>query len=200
MKATTAIVLLAATALSACTTVPLNVPVEAQYVAPRTVVKLSATGYGAASSYDHYSEGQKKLMAMRASKLDAYRSLAEQVHGVRITGGSTVGAMMLQNDTFRVSIDAYIRGARVTNVTQMADGNYETTVEMDYDESVTRAFLTPYPVRSGYVADRSWCFFRCDVIAAGPAYVAAPAYNVPSGVMGSVGPGSLYGSYYYYAQ
>src|SRR5471030_2563214 len=150
MKKTSIVFVLAtAAALSACNTVPLTYE-ETQYQTPR-ITKLSAVGYGSPSSFDRYAEGQKRLMAMRASKLDAYRSMAEQVYGVRVTGGSTVSAMMVQNDSFRVSIDAYVRGAHVTNVTQMADGNYETTIEMEFDENLVRSFVLQ-PVRTNAAA------------------------------------------------
>lgn len=174
MKAHTAKLLLATaamTALTGCYVVPLSVATDPQNHVSR-VTKITAVGYGSASSYERYTEGQKKLMAMRASKLDAYRALAEQVYGVRVTGNSTVSAMMAQNDNFRVSIDAYVRGARVTNVTQMADGNYETSIEMDYDENVVQSFIVQVSAR------------------------AAPVYAT----RGGVGPGSAYGSNYYYAE
>jgi hypothetical protein len=73
-------------------------------------------------------------MAMRASKLDAYRALAEHVYGIRVTGNSTVSSMMAQNDSFRVYVDSYVRGAKVVSVTPMADGNYETVLEIELDQ------------------------------------------------------------------
>lgn len=94
-------------------------------------VKLTAIGYGASSSFQGYTPGQMTLMAMRASKLDAYRALAEQVYGVRVTGNSTVSAMAVQNDSFRVYVDSYVRGAKVVSVSSMADGNYETVLELE---------------------------------------------------------------------
>jgi hypothetical protein len=177
MKAQLVVFLTATLGLSGCYTAP-TAPLapEPQYQMSR-IIKLSAVGYGSPNTYERYTEGQKRLMAMRASKLDAYRSMAEQVYGVRVTGGSTVGAMVLQNDNFRVSIDAYVRGARVTNVTQMADGNYETTIEMDFDDSVVRSYAVAVPVRP----------------------VAVPV-QAPNYVRGSVGPGSAYGATYYYAE
>jgi hypothetical protein len=101
---------------------------------PSKMVKITAVGYGAASANDGYTPGQKKLMAMRASKLDAYRALAEQVQGVRVNGNSTVATMIAQNDSFRVYLDAYLRGAQLITVTAMPDGNYETTMELTLDE------------------------------------------------------------------
>lgn len=110
---------------------------------PQRIAKLTAVGYGATSSYDGYTVGQRRLMAMRASKLDAYRSLAEQVYGVRVAGNSTVAAMMAQNDSFRVFVDAYLRGARVVSITPMADGNYETIMELAFEEATMRSFVAP---------------------------------------------------------
>jgi len=82
-------------------------------------------------------------MAMRASKLDAYRALAEQVQGVRVNGNSTVAAMMAQVDSFRVYVDAYLRGVQVVTVTQMEDGNFETTVELTLDDQFFGTFAQP---------------------------------------------------------
>lgn len=98
---------------------------------PNKVVRLSALGYGNMGTFEGYTPGQRRLMAMRASKLDAYRSLAEQVHGVRVTGNSTVAAMVAQNDSFRVYVDAYVRGAKVVSITPMAENNYETVLELE---------------------------------------------------------------------
>lgn len=94
-------------------------------------IRMTATGYGATSHFEGYSNGQRRLMAMRASKLDAYRSLAEQIYGVKVKGSTTVGAMIAQNDSYRIYVDAYLRGARVVSVTPMAEGNYETEVEIE---------------------------------------------------------------------
>ena len=93
-------------------------------------VRIEAVGYGASSSFDGYTPGQKRLLAIRAARLDAYRALAEQVYGVRITGGTTVSAMITQSDSFRSFVDAQLRGARTVTVTPMAEGNYEVVVEM----------------------------------------------------------------------
>jgi len=98
---------------------------------PNKVVRLTGLGYGNMGMAEGYTAGQKRLMAMRAAKLDAYRSLAEQVHGVRVTGNSTVAAMVAQNDSFRVYVDAYVRGAKVVSITPMAENNYETILELE---------------------------------------------------------------------
>lgn len=96
---------------------------------------LQSTGYGAMDNQpSHLSETQKRLLAMRASKLDAYRTLAERVYGTAIVGNTTVENLVVQNDRFRSYVDTYIYGARVVSQDPMADGSYETTVEMVLDE------------------------------------------------------------------
>ena len=96
--------------------------------------KVTAVGYGSIASYSQYASGQQKLMAMRAAQLDAYRSLAEQVYGVRIASNTSVSAYATQNDSVRSYVNSFIRGARVTNTAALADGNYEVTVELDVPE------------------------------------------------------------------
>lgn len=140
------------------------------YELPTKEVKITAVGYGASSSYEGYTPGQKRLMAMRTSKLDAYRSLAEQVQGVRVNGNSTVSAMMTQVDSFRVLVDAYLRGAQVVSVIPMNDGNYETTMELTLDSRFFNAY-TPF-ANNAHLSD----------------------VVVGSSVKGAVGPGFAYGS------
>ena len=97
--------------------------------------RFEAQGFGAESQFAGYTVGQRRLMAIRASKLDAYRSLAEQIYGVHIQGSTTVSAMMIKHESFRASVDAFIRGARVLSIEPMADGNYVTTLEIEVPES-----------------------------------------------------------------
>ncbi|HAV35243.1 MAG TPA: hypothetical protein DCX52_02615, partial [Massilia sp.] len=115
MKFVAVLALAAATLLTACGTV--RTPTFAARPAPSAqsaVITLTATGYGAVNTAacqgdcDRVSAAQRKLLAMRASRLDAYRAMAEQVYGVRVEGGSTVGALALKDDGFKVYIDAFI--------------------------------------------------------------------------------------------
>lgn len=92
-------------------------------------------------------------MAIRASRLDAYRALVEQVYGVRVTSNTTVAGLVAQNDSFRVYVDAYLRGAKVLSVTPMAEGNYETVLEIELGESFYDAMSQPAaPYSSGVPA------------------------------------------------
>ena len=110
-------------------TVRMPAPVES---ATYTSQKILAVGYGAmGGAQSQYTVGQQKLMAIRAAKVDAYRNLAEQVYGFRVWGNTAVSAFVTQNDNVRTYVDSLVRGARVVNITPVADNNYEATVELE---------------------------------------------------------------------
>ncbi|MFV8570140.1 LPP20 family lipoprotein [Marinobacter sp. SBS5] len=93
------------------------------------VVEVSGFGvYGQAQQ--GRSNPQQRLMALRASKLDAYRNLAERVYGTVIYGHSTVNEFALKDDSFRAYVDSYIRGARTLSVKEHPGGVVETVMEL----------------------------------------------------------------------
>ncbi len=103
-------------------------------------ITVTARGFGAPPK-QYYPEGNRRLMAMRAAKLDAYRALAERIQGLRIWGGSTVGEMVLEQDRFKVVLDAFVIGAKVLSVMPDKDGNYEAIVEAEVDQDFLRKAL-----------------------------------------------------------
>jgi hypothetical protein len=129
-------------------------------VAAKERVRISAVGYGTESLYEAYTPGQRRLMAIRASKLDAYRSLAEQINGVKIEGNTTVGAMAVKSDSFRAKVNALVRGARVTSVTPMADNNYETVIEVFVDREFFDNYLS-YSDQAANSPTKSSCGTNC---------------------------------------
>lgn len=96
---------------------------------PSESVKIRVTGYGAPPKA-FYPEPQRRLMSLRAAKIDAYRNLAERIKGVQIWGGTTIGDMVVEKDRFRVYLDTHLRGARVIAENPHDDGTYETIVEL----------------------------------------------------------------------
>jgi hypothetical protein len=94
---------------------------------------ITATGYAVISVQQHKNAAQQRLMAIRASKLDAYRNLAEQVYGQQLDSNATVADMMLSNDTFRVRVEGIIYGARLVSITPVGEDTYETTLSLDRD-------------------------------------------------------------------
>lgn len=96
--------------------------------------KVSATGYGAEDKFKDHTPGQRRLLAIRAAKLDAFRSLAEAVRGFNISGHTSVNAAITESDKYKSYVDAFIRGAQVTDITPLKQGTYEVTVELVLDK------------------------------------------------------------------
>jgi hypothetical protein len=92
---------------------------------------LTATGYAVISVQGHRNTAQQRLLAIRASKLDAYRSLTEQVYGLHLDATATVSDMMVQNDTFRSRVEGVIYGATLVSINPAGDDTYETTLALD---------------------------------------------------------------------
>ncbi len=92
---------------------------------------LVATGYAVISVQNHKNEAQQRLMAIRASKLDAYRSLTEQVYGQQLDASTTVADMTLMSDTFRTKVEGVVYGAVLVSITPVGDDTYETTLSLD---------------------------------------------------------------------
>ena len=90
-----------------------------------------ATGYATISVQNHKTASQQRLLAIRASKLDAYRSLAEQVYGQHLDATTTVSQMTVMSDTFRARVEGVIYGAVLVSITPVGDDTYETTLSLD---------------------------------------------------------------------
>ena len=91
---------------------------------------LYAVGYAPISLQQPADYQQKLLYAMRASKLDAYRELTEQLSGVMTSSASQLNGHVLQDGTVSASSRGIVRGARVVN--SYPDGDmYVTELELD---------------------------------------------------------------------
>jgi hypothetical protein len=125
------------TSLTACKSVSLsNVLLNDSNLVPPLVEKretITATGYAVVSVQSHRNPAQQRLMAIRASKLDAYRSLTEQVYGQQLDASSTVADMVITNDTFRTRVEGVIYGAKLVSITPVGEDTYETTLSLDRD-------------------------------------------------------------------
>lgn len=134
--------LLTTLALAGCQSVPLNIMGQDKTVMPTTpssmisplVEKretLVATGYAVISVQNHKNPAQQRLLAIRASKLDAYRSLTEQVYGQQLDASTTVADMTVMSDTFRAKVEGVIYGATMVSITPVGEDTYETTMSLD---------------------------------------------------------------------
>lgn len=112
---------------------------EVDPVAPMT---LRVIGYGAIEVDGKKTDVQRRLLAMRAAKMDAYRTMAERVYGMTVQGSTTVRDMVVQSDRFRSYVETYMHGARVVSTDVMADGSVETVLEMVIDQGFRNCLQT----------------------------------------------------------
>ena len=92
---------------------------------------ITATGYAVISIQHHSVQAQQRLLAIRASKLDAYRGLSEQVFGQYLDATTTVADMVIKSDVFRTKVEGIIYGAKVVSINPVGDDTYETTLSLD---------------------------------------------------------------------
>ena len=124
--------------LSGCKSIDLALaektpPTTAQMIAPLVEKRetITATGYAVITVQNSKNASQQRLMAIRASKLDAYRKLTEQVFGQQVDASSTVADMVVLNDTFRTKVEGIIYGAQLVSITPVGEDTYETTLSLD---------------------------------------------------------------------
>jgi outer membrane protein FlgP len=144
---------LLAISLAGCQAVPLNimgstkssVPANPASMITPLVEKretLVATGYAVISVQNHKNPAQQRLLAIRASKLDAYRALTEQVYGQQLDATTTVADMTVMSDTFRAKVEGVVYGAVLVSIAPVGDDTYETTLSLD--QQVVRDLRTLY--------------------------------------------------------
>jgi len=145
--------LLTSWVLAGCHSVPLNILGQDKTAAPAVPASmitplvekretLVATGYAVVSIQNHKNPAQQRLLAIRASKLDAYRSLTEQVYGQQLDATTTVADMTVMSDTFRAKVEGVVYGAVLVSITPVGDDTYETTLSLD--QQVVRDLRTLY--------------------------------------------------------
>ena len=89
---------------------------------------LHATGYAVISRQPGRTEDEREIMAMRASKVEAYRELTEQVNGLYLKASTT-------------EVEGYVHGARVIRQYPLGD-TYATELELD-----TKVIYDLYDIR-----------------------------------------------------
>jgi hypothetical protein len=121
--------------------------VEWETVEPESYPILKAVGYAPIDSQRGDSDSAKLIMAMRASKLDAYRELAEQVYGQRLEGNQSVSSLVVESETLKASVEGVIRGAEVVKAYPVGDDTYVTELSLDMKQVYDLYLTTAKPRR-----------------------------------------------------
>lgn len=91
-----------------------------EYIPPT----IKATGFSAIAIQPSKNLNQRRLMAIRAAKIDAYRVLAEQIHGVQLDGQTTVAEAMLTSDVMSSAVRGTIMGAETVKIEPKGNDTY----------------------------------------------------------------------------
>ena len=136
--------LLASLLLSGCGLF-MDKEVQWESVPPDNFPLIKAVGYAPLTEQKANSEEERMLMAVKASKLEAYKELAEQVYGQKVDYKVTMGQALLGNEQLRASLQGVIRGARVVK-TYPVGQFYVTEMELDFKQ-VYDLYQNAQPVR-----------------------------------------------------
>lgn len=102
-------------------------------VAYRPTSDVIAVGYASIAAQPSNDPAQQRLMAARASKLDAYRNLYEQVFGVSIGSNSTMDDRSIRKESIRTNISGTLRGVEVVSIEPLGTDTYQTTLRLPAD-------------------------------------------------------------------
>lgn len=131
--------------MTACTSMDRHV--EYTTVTPDYYPVLTAVGYAPVERQRGENRQERVLQAMRASRLEAYRELAEQVQGVHLSSDSRIVDMMLDNDQFRSQVSGVIRGAEVIRSYPVGDDYYATELRLDFEQVHNLYISTARPTK-----------------------------------------------------
>ena len=97
----------------------------------KVVPTITGMGYASISSQPAKSVNQRRLMAIRAARLEAMRNLTEQVHGIKVNSRTTIIDAIVQNDSLRATVDGLIIGAKTVRINPVGTDTYEVVLELD---------------------------------------------------------------------
>lgn len=102
---------------------PVKVEQKSSYI-------FNAVGYAPIDAQSGANFDIKMLHAIKASKLEAYKEMAEQIHGVLLNADNSVEGATLSDDKIKSQVKGLVRGARVLRSYHKA-GLYITELELD---------------------------------------------------------------------
>lgn len=106
-------------------------PAPAPMAIAPVMPKLSGRGFAQVAGQPGQTLNERRLLAMRAARLDALRDLTEQVHGIRISSDSYLRDAVLRNDTVAAHVQGSLRAARTVSIEPRGDDGYAVLLELD---------------------------------------------------------------------
>ena len=107
-------------------------PMNAFAAAPAPA-RLTGRGFSQVAGQPGHTVNERRLLAIKAARLEALRDLTEQIHGIRISANSLLRDAVLRNDTLSAHVDGALRGARTVAIEPRGEDGYAVTMELDAD-------------------------------------------------------------------
>lgn len=109
------------------------VPTLASMKAPEAeaIRPIQGLGYAQVSTQPGKSLNEKRLLAIRAARLEAMRDLTEQVHGIQLTSDTTIQDTVVRSDVIRGTVQGELRGARTLKINPKDNDTFEVILELD---------------------------------------------------------------------
>lgn len=93
----------------------------------KNVVKVTGSG----APPDRGNQAQKRLMAVRAAKADAFRQLVEIINGVHVNSETVVKDFVTESDVIKTKVEGLIKGAELVGEPRyMSDGSVEVDLQI----------------------------------------------------------------------
>lgn len=112
---------------------------QAQMNKTVNVPTIRGLGYSQVSKQPGGSLNQRRLMAIRAARLEAMRDLVEQVHGIQVTSETNIRDAVVTDDKLRGLVAGELRGARTVHIRPKDSDTFEVVLELD---RATVAYIT----------------------------------------------------------
>lgn len=101
--------------------------------APEPPLEFTGLGLAQVAGQPGGTLNERRLMAIRAARLEAMRDLTEQVHGLRLDAETTVSDQVVRSDRVRGIVSGEIRGARTVRITPKGNDSFEVVMALDPD-------------------------------------------------------------------
>lgn len=93
----------------------------------KSVIKVTGSGVPPEKG----SLAQKRTMAIRAARIDAYRQLLEAVNGIHVSSETVVKDFVTESDTIKTKVEGLLKGfEQVGEPRYMSDGSVEIDVQV----------------------------------------------------------------------
>jgi|GEM_PF-2953141 hypothetical protein len=92
--------------------------------------KIVGVGYAVINSQPGDSSEEKRLMAIKASKIEAYKSLAEQIYGQYVEARGLLSNSRVSEEQIASRVEGIIYSARLVSIKPISDNSYQTILEV----------------------------------------------------------------------